>query len=62
MFEKFQPYAKFIVAILTVLVSAGVGLIPADFIAWLQLVIALIGAYAVYAVPNTSSETAKHSA
>jgi p-aminobenzoyl-glutamate transporter AbgT len=57
MFQKFQPYAKFIVAILTVLVTAGVGLIPADFIDWLQLVIALIGAYAVYVVPNVPATT-----
>ena len=47
-----QKYAKFIAALLTVLVTAGVGLIPADYISWIQLAVALIGAVAVYAVPK----------
>jgi hypothetical protein len=58
---KYQEYAKFIAAILTVLVTAGVGLIPGEFIDWLQLVIALIGAVAVYAVPNAPTP-GKHAA
>ena len=53
-----QKYAKFIAAILTVLVTAGVGLIPAAGLDWVQLAIALIGAVAVYAVPNTSTDAA----
>ena len=51
---KIRAYAKFIAALLTVLVTAGVGLIPAAGLDWVQLAIALIGAVAVYAVPNTS--------
>ena len=54
---KISAYAKFIAALLTVLVTAGVGLIPAAGLDWVQLAIALIGAVAVYAVPNTSDGT-----
>ena len=53
-----QKYAKFVAAILTVLVTAGVGLIPADYISWIQLAVALIGEVAVYAVPNTATDAA----
>jgi hypothetical protein len=55
---KIHEYAKFAVALLTVLTTAGVGLIPGEFIDWLQLVIALIGAVAVYAVPNAPTKGA----
>ena len=54
-----KAYAKFIAALLTVLVTAGVGLIPAAGLDWVQLTIALIGAVAVYAVPNTSTVDAE---
>jgi hypothetical protein len=49
-----QSYAKFIAAILTVIVTAGVGLIPVGWIGWVQLVVAVLGAIAVYAFPNAT--------
>lgn len=52
MFQKIQEVAKFVVAIATVIVTAGVGLIPGEFIGWVQLGIAIVGAVAVYGVPN----------
>ena len=52
MIQKIQVYAKFIAAILTVIVTSGVGLIPGEYIGWVQLVVAVLGAIAVYAVPN----------
>ena len=61
MFTKIQNYAKFIAAVLTVLVTAGVGQIPGEYIGWVQLAIALLGTVAVYATPNAPVDTAKHS-
>ena len=55
MFSTIQKYAKFTVAILAVVVSAGVGLIPGDYINWVQFAVAIIGAVGVYAVPNTTT-------
>lgn len=52
MIQKIQEAAKFMVAILTVITTAGVGLIPVEWIGWVQFAIAIIGAAAVYAVPN----------
>lgn len=52
MIQKIQEAAKFVVAILTVITTAGVGLIPVEWIGWVQFAIAIIGAAAVYAVPN----------
>jgi len=59
---KIQSYSKFIAAILTVLATAGVGLIPGEYISWVQLVVALLGAVAVYAFPNVPTDAAKHAA
>lgn len=47
-----QESAKFLVAILTVVATAGVGLIPGQYIDWVQFAVAILGAVAVYAVPN----------
>lgn len=52
MLEKIKQYAKFIAAILTVIAASGAGLIPAEWAPWLQLAVAVIGAIAVYGVPN----------
>lgn len=61
MIRKIQESAKFVAAILTVLVTAGVGLIPAQYIDWVQFAVAILGAVAVYAVPNRpASELPKH--
>ena len=57
MFTKIQAYAKFVAALLTVLVTAGVGLIPGGYVGWVQLAIALLGTVAVYAFPNTAPAT-----
>jgi hypothetical protein len=54
MTTKIQAYAKFIAAILTVIVTAGAGLIPVGWIGWVQLVVAVLGAVAVYAIPNAA--------
>ena len=59
MFPKIQAYAKFIAAILTVIVTTGVGLIPGQYIDWVQLVVAILGAVAVYAVPNRTETNAE---
>ena len=60
MLDKIKPYAKFIAAILSVIASSGAGLIPADWAPWLQLAIAVIGAIAVYAVPNVPEKKAPY--
>lgn len=60
MIDKIKPYAKFVAAILSVIVSSGVGLIPADWAPWLQLATAIAGAIAVYAVPNTPEKKAPY--
>ena len=57
MFTKIQTYAKFVAALLTVLVTAGVGLIPGDSVGWVQLAIALLGTVAVYVFPNATPVT-----
>jgi len=57
MFTKIQTYAKFVAALLTVLVTAGVGLIPGESVGWVQLAIALLGTVAVYAFPNATPVT-----
>ena len=54
MIAKIRAAAKFVAALLTVLTTAGVGLIPGEYIGWVQLVIALIGAGVVYQVSNGS--------
>lgn len=54
---KIQEAAKFVVAILTVVVTAGVGFIPEPWIGWVQLVIGVAGAVAVYKVPNLAPVT-----
>jgi len=59
MFPKIQAYAKFIAAILTVIATTGVGLIPGQYIDWVQLVVAILGAVAVYAVPNKTETPAE---
>ncbi len=56
MIQKIQESAKFIAAILTVIATAGVGLIPGEYISWVQLAVAILGAVAVYAVPNKTAE------
>jgi len=60
MFTKIQAYAKFIAAILTVIATAGVGLIPGEYIGWVQLVVSILGAVAVYAVPNVPADDGAH--
>jgi hypothetical protein len=55
MITKLQEYAKFVAALLGVVVVSGVGLIPAGGIAWVQFILALVAAAAVYAVPNKVS-------
>lgn len=52
MFSKVQEYAKFVVALLGFVVTGGVGLVPAEHIAWIQFLTGLITVVAVYAVPN----------
>lgn len=52
MITKIQEAAKFAVAILTVVVTAGVGLIPGEYIGWIQFAVAILGAVGVYAVEN----------
>lgn len=54
--SKIAQYAKLIAAILTVLVTAGVGLIPVNWIGWVQLAIAVLGAVSVWAVPNAITD------
>lgn len=56
MIQKIQESAKFVVAILTVITTAGVGLIPGQYIEWIQFTVAILGAVAVYAVPNKPAE------
>ena len=58
--KQAQKYAKFIAAMLTVLVTSGVGLIPGEYTGWLQLVIALVGAFAVYQVENVDPDAPEH--
>jgi uncharacterized membrane protein YadS len=52
MFEKVQQYAKFIVALIGAVVTSGVNLIPEEYSQWLTVVVAVLTAVAVYAVPN----------
>lgn len=54
-FIKAQGYAKFIVAMLGAVLSAGAILLPADAGQWIAFVIALLTAFSVYAVPNKSA-------
>jgi hypothetical protein len=56
MIQKIQESAKFLVAVLTAITTAGVGLIPGQYIGWVQFAIAILGAVAVYAVPNKPAE------
>jgi hypothetical protein len=58
MITKIQEAAKFAVAILTVVVTAGVGLIPGEYIGWIQFIVAVLGAAAVYVVPNAPADGA----
>jgi hypothetical protein len=57
--NQIQRYAKFIVAILTVAVGAAVDLalpIPEDVIGYVRFGIAVLGAVAVYGVPNATPD------
>lgn len=51
-----QKYAKFIAAIITAIVAAGAGLIPVDWNGWLQFAATVLGAIAVYAIPNVDPD------
>lgn len=59
MFEKIQHYAKFIVALLGTVITAGATLIPENDLKWIAFVLALVTSFAVYQVPNkqTPAET-----
>ena len=51
-FEKAQKYSKFGVAMLTVITVSGAGLVPVEWNEYLQLAIAIMGAFAVYGIEN----------
>lgn len=57
MFEKVQQYAKFLVTLLGVLVTAGTTFIPAEWQPYLTFAVALLTAIATYAVPNKGNPT-----
>lgn len=56
--QKLAESAKLVVALLTILVTGGVGLIPVEYIGWVQLVISLIGAFVLWATPNAAPASA----
>ena len=52
MIQKISQYAKFIVAIVGSIATAGAGFIPADWGQWISFGLAIVTAAAVYRVPN----------
>lgn len=59
MIGRVRPYAKFVAAIVTAALAAIVQFavpVPELVTKWLQLGVAVLGAIAVYAVPNASPE------
>jgi phage tail protein X len=52
MIQKISQYAKFIVAIVGAVATAGAGFIPADWGQWISFGLAIVTAAAVYRVPN----------
>lgn len=52
--QKLAESAKLIVALLTILVTAGASVVPVGWVAYLQLAIALIGAAILWLVPNAT--------
>jgi phage tail protein X len=55
MIQKISSYAKFIVAIVGAVATAGAGLIPADWGQWIAFGLAIVTAVAVYRVPNAQA-------
>ena len=55
-----SPYAKGIVAVIGVAVTAALGIIPANTITWqvLTVVSAVVTAVGVYLIPNTPTPAA----
>lgn len=53
---KIQSVAKLVVAVLTAIVTAGVGLIPEKWIGYVQIGIVVVGLIAIYRVPNKSAD------
>lgn len=56
MIQKISRYAKFVAAIVGAVLTAGAGLVPADWGQWLAFVLAIVTAVAVYKVPNAKVE------
>lgn len=53
MFAKVQSVAKFLVALIGTLVTAGTTFIPEEYGPWLGFAAAILTAVATYVVPNT---------
>ena len=52
--QKIAESAKLVVALLTIVVTAGAALVPTTWTGYLQLGIALIGAFVLWLVPNAA--------
>lgn len=53
MFAKIQSVAKFLVALIGTLITAGTTFIPEEYGPWLGFAAAILTAVATYVVPNT---------
>jgi hypothetical protein len=53
MFAKVQSVAKFLVALIGTLITAGTTFIPEEYGPWLGFAAAILTAVATYVVPNT---------
>lgn len=56
MIQKISQYAKFVVAIVGAVATAGAGLIPEDWAQWVSFALAILTAVAVYQVPNAGTD------
>lgn len=57
MIEKIQQYAKFLVAVVGAVATAGTTFIPADWQPYISFAVAILTGIATYAVPNKGAAT-----